>query len=116
MEDLLVGALDDDERRIAWSATWGGKPLNDLRIGDLAGHVLWMRWPKKYPFDIAASAAVRDRQQVELRTLGETARAAAARIAPRSANSAYGRARAKAALGCGSPRRRRGPSHGHEPP
>ena len=67
VEDLLVGALDDDDRRLGMSATWGGKLFSDPRICDVASHVLWTRWPKKYTFDIAASPAVRDRQRVELK-------------------------------------------------
>ena len=67
VEDLLVSALDDDERRLGMSATWGEKSFSDPRICDVAGHVLWSRWPKKYIFDIAAAPIIRDRQRLELK-------------------------------------------------
>ena len=67
VEDLLVKALDDDERRLGMSGTWGEKSFSDPRICDVAGQVLWSRWPKKYTFDIAASPAIRDRQRLELK-------------------------------------------------
>jgi hypothetical protein len=69
IEDLLVRALDDSEQRMGVSATWGDKSFSDPRIGDVAGHVLWTRWPKKYTFDISASTAVRDRQRLELKNV-----------------------------------------------
>lgn len=69
IEDLLIGSLDDKERRMGMSATWGDKSFSDPQIGDVAGHVLWTRWPKKYTFDIGAPAAMRDRQRVELKNI-----------------------------------------------
>ena len=69
VEELLVGALDDTERRMGMSATWGQKSFGDPRICDVAGHVLWMRWPEKYAFDIEAPATIRDRQRVELKNV-----------------------------------------------
>jgi hypothetical protein len=69
VEDLLVAALDDTERHMGMSGSWGDKSFSDPRICDLAGHVLWKQWPKKYDFDLAASLAVRDRQRVELKNV-----------------------------------------------
>jgi hypothetical protein len=51
------------------SGSWGGKSFSDPRICDMAAHVLWMRWPNKYRFDLAAPVAVRDQQLLQLKNI-----------------------------------------------
>ncbi len=67
VEDLLVAALDDDEPRSGLSSSRNGKSFANPRICDLAGHVLWVRLPERYDFDIEAPLLSRDLRIHDLR-------------------------------------------------
>jgi DNA-binding GntR family transcriptional regulator len=69
VEELLVSALDDTDERDGVSGSWMGKSFKDPRMGDVAGHVLSMRFEKKYAFDLSAFASARDRQRVECKNV-----------------------------------------------
>ncbi len=66
VEDLLVASLDDTEERPGMYVRWGKTHFEDPRICDAAAHVLGLRWPKKYSFDVAAPLSERDRRLVQL--------------------------------------------------
>jgi hypothetical protein len=69
VEALLIAALDDTEERTGMSGIWNGKYFSDPRMCDVAGHVLSELDPKRYPFDLAAPLAVRNRRLVELKNV-----------------------------------------------
>jgi hypothetical protein len=74
IEQLLINALDDTDERTGMSGTWDGKYFADPRICDAAGHVLNQLAPEKYPFDLGAPLAKRDRAIVDLKNISRKAR------------------------------------------
>jgi hypothetical protein len=69
IERLLVAALDDTEERVGMGGVWGRKRFSDPRICDMAGHVLNLLAPRRYPFDLEAPLAERDRARVALKNV-----------------------------------------------
>lgn len=66
IEDFLTKALRDTDVREGLSGTWNDKRYTDPRVCDIAGHVLNIRWPKKYEFDLTGSLFERDRKRIAL--------------------------------------------------
>jgi hypothetical protein len=60
VEKLLVAALEDEDEQNA-SGIWMGKEIHDPRVCDYASQVLNAIDPDRYPFDMAAPLALRDR-------------------------------------------------------
>lgn len=63
---LLIGALQDTEERLGMSGSWDGKPFDDPRVCDIAGHVLNSQWHNDFRFDLSASLFERDQQRIAL--------------------------------------------------
>ena len=63
-EKILVDALTDTEENTGISGTWAGKSYSDPRVCDIAGHVLFQLYPKKYTFDLSASTSKKDIQRI----------------------------------------------------
>lgn len=66
IETLLIGALQDTEEHLGISGSWDGKPFDDPRVCDIAGHVLNSQWPDDFQFDLSASFFERDQQRIAL--------------------------------------------------
>lgn len=66
IEELLITALRDTQAREGMSGSWDEKSFTDPRVCDIAGHVLNMRWPEKYKFDLAENLYERDRQRIAM--------------------------------------------------
>jgi hypothetical protein len=73
VERLLVAALDDSDQENR-SGIWMGKPISNPRVCDYAGHVLYEIDSGKYPFDLAAPLAERNRSLLELKSAWRKAR------------------------------------------
>ncbi|HUG70965.1 MAG TPA: hypothetical protein VMM76_24665, partial [Pirellulaceae bacterium] len=63
-EKLLISSLTDTAERWEMSGNWSGKSFTDPRVCDIAAHVLSMRQPDKYSFDLEANTRQRDRQRI----------------------------------------------------
>lgn len=65
-EKLLISSLTDTAERWEMSGNWSGKSFDDPRVCDIAAHVLAMRQPDKYSFDLEANTRQRDRQRITM--------------------------------------------------
>jgi hypothetical protein len=63
---LLMGELQDTESTGNESGRWGDASFSDPRIADVAAQVLHQLEAKRFPFDLSAPPADRDRQRVLL--------------------------------------------------
>lgn len=63
-EALLISELDDNDERFGMSALIYNQPVNDPRMGDVAGEYLAQRFPGKYTYDISATPKQRERQRL----------------------------------------------------
>ncbi len=61
VERVLAACLDDTDMRLGMSGGWGDKHYSDPRICDMAAHVLYRLDAAKYPFDLSAPRAKRER-------------------------------------------------------
>lgn len=55
-------SVDICKESTALTGTWNGKPIQSIRISDVAALILADRWKADYTFDLAAPVAQRDRQ------------------------------------------------------
>jgi hypothetical protein len=72
IEGLLVGLLDDPERRFGAQGTYDETTFSDPRVRDMAAFVLSMRWPAKYVFHWSPSAATCDAEIAVIRNTWRT--------------------------------------------
>ena len=66
IQELLVLALNDEQRNFNANGTWGTTEYHSPRICDLAGSVLAARYPDQYEFDFGASRIVREQQRIAI--------------------------------------------------
>jgi hypothetical protein len=66
IERVLIAALDDTAKRGWPDSSIGDAFVSDLRICDMAAHVLAERFPKKYTFEYSSAERDRDRQRLTM--------------------------------------------------
>ena len=66
IQELLVQALNDEQRNFNVSGIWGTTEYHSPRICDLAGYVLAARYPDQYEFDFGASRIIREQQRIAI--------------------------------------------------
>ena len=66
IEALLIHAMQDTRQNFNAAGTWGSTILASPRMCDLAGHVISVRYPHKYTYDLEAPRLERDRQRISI--------------------------------------------------
>ena len=66
IQELLIQALNDQQRNFDAAGTWGTIEYHSPRICDLAGCVLAARYPGRYEFNFDASRIVREQQRIAI--------------------------------------------------
>jgi len=66
IQEMLIQALNDQQRNFDANGTWGTIEYHSPRICDLAGCVLAARYPDRYEFNFDASRIVREQQRIAI--------------------------------------------------